>query len=73
VADLKRRGLTILMATHEMDFARQVADQVCFLENGVIVEQGTAEQVFTAPREQATRRFLSRVLDLPGRDGTVVV
>ncbi|MFF4007474.1 amino acid ABC transporter ATP-binding protein [Streptomyces sp. NPDC001717] len=73
VADLKRRGLTILMATHEMEFARQVADQVCFLENGVIVEQGTAEQVFTAPREQATRRFLSRVLDLPGRDGTVVV
>ncbi|ROR00479.1 amino acid ABC transporter ATP-binding protein (PAAT family) [Streptomyces sp. 2132.2] len=73
VADLKRRGLTILMATHEMDFARQVADQVYFLENGVIVEQGTAEQVFTAPREQATRRFLSRVLDLPGRDGTVVV
>ncbi|MCY0960947.1 amino acid ABC transporter ATP-binding protein, partial [Streptomyces sp. H27-H5] len=63
VADLKQRGLTILMATHEMGFARQVADQVCFLEDGVIVEQGTAEQVLTAPREQATQRFLTRVLD----------
>ncbi|MFF3014892.1 amino acid ABC transporter ATP-binding protein [Streptomyces sp. NPDC057939] len=63
VADLKLRGLTILMATHEMGFARHVADRVCFLEGGVIVEQGTAEEVFTAPREQATQRFLARVLD----------
>ncbi|MFB7030137.1 MULTISPECIES: amino acid ABC transporter ATP-binding protein [unclassified Streptomyces] len=63
VADLKGRGLTILMATHEMDFARRVADRVCFLEGGVIVEQGTAEQVLTAPRERATRRFLARALD----------
>lgn len=63
VADLKQRGLTILMATHEMDFARHVADQVCFLEDGVIVEQGTPEQVLTAPREQATQRFLARVLN----------
>ncbi|RSS38331.1 amino acid ABC transporter ATP-binding protein [Streptomyces sp. WAC08241] len=65
VADLKGRGLTILMATHEMDFARRVADRVCFLEDGVIVEQGTAEQVLTAPREEATRRFLARALDRP--------
>ncbi|MGW9438471.1 amino acid ABC transporter ATP-binding protein [Streptomyces sp. NPDC055607] len=65
VADLKGRGLTILMATHEMDFARRVADRVCFLEGGVIVEQGTAEQVLTAPREEATRRFLARALDRP--------
>ncbi|WP_035804549.1 amino acid ABC transporter ATP-binding protein [Kitasatospora mediocidica] len=63
VTDLKQRGLTILMATHEMGFARHVADQVCFLEDGVIVEQGTAEQVLTDPRQPATRRFLSRVLD----------
>ncbi|MFE8936338.1 amino acid ABC transporter ATP-binding protein [Streptomyces sp. NPDC007872] len=65
VADLKGRGLTILMATHEMDFARRVADRVCFLEGGVIVEQGTAEQVLTAPQEEATRRFLARALDRP--------
>src|SRR6202000_2840804 len=45
VIDLKQRGLTILMATHEMGFARHAADQVCFLEDGVIREQGTAEQV----------------------------
>ncbi|MFE3628849.1 amino acid ABC transporter ATP-binding protein [Streptomyces goshikiensis] len=63
VEDLKQRGLTILMATHEMGFARHVADQVCFLENGVIVEQGSAEEVLTAPREQATQRFLARVLE----------
>ncbi|MFJ5637054.1 amino acid ABC transporter ATP-binding protein [Streptomyces goshikiensis] len=63
VEDLKQRGLTILMATHEMGFARHVADQVCFLENGVIVEQGSAEDVLTAPREQATQRFLARVLE----------
>jgi len=63
VADLKRRGLTILMATHEMGFARHAADQVCFLEDGVVRERGSAEQIFTEPQEPATRRFLSRVLD----------
>jgi len=62
VADLKSRGFTILMATHEMGFARQAADLVCHLEDGVIVEQGSAEQVFTAPEHESTRRFLSRTL-----------
>ena len=63
VADLKHRGFTILMATHEMDFARHAADQVCFLENGVIRERGAAEQVLTEPREAATQRFLARLLN----------
>jgi polar amino acid transport system ATP-binding protein len=63
VADLKDRGFTILMATHEMDFARHAADQVCFLDNGVIRERGEAEQVLTEPREAATRRFLARLLN----------
>ncbi|MFE9428349.1 amino acid ABC transporter ATP-binding protein [Kitasatospora sp. NPDC006697] len=63
VSDLKERGLTILMATHEMGFARQAADQVCFLQDGVIREKGTAEQVLTEPRQESTRRFLSRVLE----------
>ena len=63
VADLKQRGLTILMATHEMGFARHAADRVCFLEDGVIREQGTAEQVLTDPQHESTRRFLTRVLD----------
>ena len=63
VGDLKQRGLTILMATHEMGFARHAADQVCFLEDGVIREQGSAEQVLNDPQHASTRRFLSRVLD----------
>ena len=62
VGDLKSRGFTILMATHEMGFARQAADLVCHLEDGVIVEQGPAEQVFTAPEHESTRRFLARTL-----------
>jgi len=63
VAGLKQRGLTILMATHEMGFARHAADQVCFLEDGVIREQGSAEQVLNDPRHASTQRFLSRVLN----------
>jgi polar amino acid transport system ATP-binding protein len=63
VADLKQRGLTILMATHEMGFARHAADQVCFLEDGVIREQGSAEQVLNDPQHASTQRFLSRVLE----------
>jgi polar amino acid transport system ATP-binding protein len=63
VSDLKERGLTILMATHEMGFARHAADRVCFLEGGVIREEGPAEQVLSEPREEATRRFLARVLE----------
>ena len=63
VTDLKQRGLTILMATHEMGFARHAADQVCYLEDGVIREQGSAEQVLNDPQHASTRRFLSRVLN----------
>ena len=63
VGDLKQRGMTILMATHEMGFARHAADQVCFLEDGVIREQGGARQVLGDPQHASTRRFLSRVLE----------
>jgi ABC-type polar amino acid transport system ATPase subunit len=62
VRELKGDGTTIVMATHEMGFAREVADRVVFLDGGVIVEQGTAEQVLEHPREARTREFLSRVL-----------
>jgi len=61
VRELKLGGLTIVMATHEMGFAREVADRVCFLSDGVVLEQGPPEQIFNAPREQATRDFLARV------------
>ena len=62
VRDLKEGGLTIVMATHEMGFAREVADRVCFLHDGVVREQGSPEQVFGDPREPQTREFLARVL-----------
>jgi polar amino acid transport system ATP-binding protein len=61
VRDLKSGGLTIVMATHEMGFAREVADRVCFLHDGVVREQGPPEQVFGSPREQQTQEFLARV------------
>ncbi len=62
VRELKAEGTTIVMATHEMAFARDVADLVVFLDAGVIAEQGTPTQVFGAPREPRTREFLARFL-----------
>ena len=61
VRELKSEGLTILMATHEMAFARDVADRVCFLDGGVVLEQGTPQEVFGEPRERRTRDFLVRI------------
>ncbi|MDH2412701.1 amino acid ABC transporter ATP-binding protein [Nocardioides sp. CER19] len=55
-------GMTMILATHEMAFAREVATSVCFLDGGRILEQGPPEQLFTAPREERTREFLARVL-----------
>jgi cystine transport system ATP-binding protein len=61
--DLAGDGWTMVVVTHEMRFARQVSDQVLFLDGGVVVERGVPEQVLTAPREERTRRFLHRILD----------
>ncbi|WP_084079019.1 amino acid ABC transporter ATP-binding protein [Demequina sp. NBRC 110057] len=61
VRGLKESGSTILMATHEMAFARDVADRVVFMHGGRIVEAGTPEQIFDAPREPETQEFLARV------------
>jgi polar amino acid transport system ATP-binding protein len=61
VRDLKSDGMTMVLATHEMGFATQVADQVCFLESGLILERGTPEQVLKAPNHQKTKEFLKRV------------
>jgi polar amino acid transport system ATP-binding protein len=63
VRDLKETGVTMLLATHEMSFARDVADTVGFLHEGRLVELGTAEQVLTEPREAETQRFLRRLLE----------
>ncbi|MER0484191.1 amino acid ABC transporter ATP-binding protein [Streptomyces sp. Edi2] len=60
---LAQEGMTMLVVTHEMSFAREVADRVVFMDGGVIVEQGTPEQVVGAPRHERTRTFLARVLD----------
>ncbi|WP_130865891.1 amino acid ABC transporter ATP-binding protein [Acidipropionibacterium timonense] len=62
VRDLKQAGATVLMATHEIGFARQVADRVVFLDHGRIVEQGPPAQVIDDPQEAATREFLARVV-----------
>ena len=62
VRDLKSGGLTILMATHEMGFAREVADRVCFLHEGMVLEQGPPDEMFSHPREPQTQDFLARVL-----------
>ncbi|MEX3788743.1 amino acid ABC transporter ATP-binding protein [Paraburkholderia sp. BR14374] len=59
---LAREGMTMLVVTHEMGFAREVADRVCFLHAGLIIEEGTAQQVLGSPREARTREFLRHVL-----------
>lgn len=60
--DLARSGMTMIVVTHEIGFAREVADQVVFMADGVVVEQGTPDEVLGSPREARTRDFLSRVL-----------
>lgn len=62
IRELRRDGMTMVLATHEMGFAREIADLVCFLQDGVIVESGPPETLFTAPREAATQAFLERVI-----------
>jgi polar amino acid transport system ATP-binding protein len=62
VRELKGSGITMLFATHEMSFAREISDRVCFLETGRLVEVGTPDQIFFAPVNIRTQQFLSRVL-----------
>ncbi len=61
VRELKSQGITIVMATHEMGFARQVADRIVYLKDGKVVEQGPPEQLFDNPQHPATREFLARI------------
>ncbi|AZP05387.1 amino acid ABC transporter ATP-binding protein [Jeotgalibaca ciconiae] len=62
---LADKGLTMVVVTHEMQFAREVADQVVFMDQGVIAEEGTPEEIFNNPKEARTKEFLSRILDSP--------
>ena len=63
IRELKQMGMTMVVATHEMGFARDVADRVCFLDGGRIVEQGPPGQILSSPRHPRTRQFLQRIVD----------
>jgi polar amino acid transport system ATP-binding protein len=63
VRELAHEGMTMVIATHEMGFARDIADRVCFLEDGRILEQGQPEKIFTDPEHHRTRQFLGRIID----------
>lgn len=60
--ELAESGLTMLIVTHEMEFAKDVADHVLFLDQGVIVEEGSPEQIFNNPKQERTKEFLKRTL-----------
>ena len=62
IRELAAGGMTMLIATHEMGFARDIADRVCFLDEGVILEQGPPAQIFSSPREPRTQQFLARIV-----------
>jgi polar amino acid transport system ATP-binding protein len=63
IRELATEGMTMLIATHEMSFARDIADRVVFLDEGVILEEGLPHQIFTRPREERTRQFLQRIIE----------
>ncbi|WP_433369858.1 amino acid ABC transporter ATP-binding protein [Streptosporangium sp. CA-115845] len=63
IRELKEGGMTMVLTTHEMGFCREIADTVCFLDGGVLLERGTPEQIFTDPREARTREFVQSVID----------
>jgi polar amino acid transport system ATP-binding protein len=62
IGELAEGGMTMVVATHEMSFARDIADRVCFLDGGAILEEGAPEQIFTQPREPRTQQFLARIV-----------
>ena len=63
IRELAQGGMTMLIATHEMGFARDIASRVCFLDAGVLLEQGPPEQIFSSPREERTQQFLQRIIE----------
>jgi polar amino acid transport system ATP-binding protein len=62
IRELAESGMTMLIATHEMGFARDIANRVCFLDGGVLLEQGPPDRIFTHPQEQRTQQFLQRII-----------
>ena len=63
VRELAAGGMTMVIATHEMGFARDIANRVCFLDQGRILEEGPPAQIFSEPREARTRQFLQRIIE----------
>lgn len=63
IRGLATAGMTMVIATHEMGFARDIANRVCFLDDGVILEQGPPDRIFTAPEQERTQRFLQSIID----------
>lgn len=63
VRDLATKGMTMVLATHEMGFAREVADKVCFLQEGIVYEEGPPSQIFSDPQGERTKAFLKRIID----------
>ena len=63
IRELAEGGMTMVIATHEMGFARDIANRVCFLDEGVILEQGPPEQILTEPKEPRTQQFLQRIIE----------
>jgi len=62
IGELAQGGMTMVLATHEMSFARDIANRVCFLDEGRILEVGTPEEIFTIPKEPRTQQFLERII-----------
>jgi polar amino acid transport system ATP-binding protein len=63
IRELAEGGMTMLIATHEMGFARDIANRVCFLEDGLILEEGPPEEIFSGPKEPRTQQFLERIIE----------
>jgi polar amino acid transport system ATP-binding protein len=63
IRELADGGMTMVIATHEMGFARDIANRVCFLENGLILEEGAPDQIFASPKEPRTKQFLERIIE----------
>ena len=63
IRELAEGGMTMLIATHEMGFARDIANRVCFLDDGQILEQGSPQEIFASPREPRTQQFLERIIE----------
>ena len=62
IQDLAHTGLTMIIVTHEMEFAKDVSDRVIFMDKGVVAEEGTSDDIFVHPKEERTKEFLSRIL-----------